>query len=117
MNDDMRINFNERLEDNSEIKVTENALTENRKLSIPEDDYSDDLEQMLEKTEKKQRQYVYFSGKADVNSDYGKGGGNQYFIQNASFLKEKGNIILKQIYIHRISEIRMDLQFILITDH
>lgn len=93
MNDDMRINFNERLEDNSEIKVTENALTENRKLSILEDDYSDDLEQMLEKTEKKQRQYVYFSGKADVNSDYGKGGGNQYFIQNASFLKEKGNLV------------------------
>ena len=90
----MRINFNERLEDNSKEEAMEKALNENRKLSDFEDDYSDDLDQMLEKVEKKQGQYIYFSGKADVNSDYGEGGGKQYFIQNASFLKEKGNLMV-----------------------
>lgn len=90
----MRINFNERLEDVSPIESAEKALNENRKLSDFEDDYSDDLDQMLEKAEKKQGQYIYFSGKADVNSDYGEGGGKQYFIQNASFLKEKGNLMV-----------------------
>ncbi len=48
----MRINFNERLEDNSEIDATENVLTKNRKISISEDDYSDELDQMLEVAEK-----------------------------------------------------------------
>lgn len=52
MNNDMRINFNERLEDNSEIDATENVLTKNRKISISEDDYSDELDQMLEVAEK-----------------------------------------------------------------
>lgn len=94
MNNDMRINFNERLEDNSEIEATENVLTKNRKISISEDDYSDELDQMLEVAEKKQGQCVYFSGRADVNGDYGEGGGNQYFIQNASLLKEKGNLVV-----------------------
>lgn len=42
-----------------------------------------------EKTEKN----LIFSGTADENSDYGKGGGKQFFIQGASELKQTGELV------------------------
>ena len=125
--DDMKINFNERVENGSNTEVKDNTLKENIKLSVSEEDYSNDLDEICSKVEKEHKDikvssekeedlferkikeaesiqekdiekqfgnYIYFVGKADVNSDYGEGGGNQYFIQNASLLKEKGNLVV-----------------------
>ena len=56
---------------------------------LTEDDYADDFDEKCEKAERK----LIFSGTTDTNADYGKGGGKQYFIQDAAILKERGNLI------------------------
>lgn len=49
--------------------------------------------EMAKKKNSENRKNIFFSGKVDANGDYGQGGGNQYFIQNAKVLKEHGNLI------------------------
>lgn len=43
--------------------------------------------------EEKREKNLIFSGTVDVNSDYGKGGGKQFFIQGASELKQTGELV------------------------
>ncbi len=119
----MRNNFNERFENNANTEITNKSLTKCKEISCPESDYFDDLEELCDRVEKKQKdikelpkeeddlfeekieeseaaqedskkqKHILFSGKVDANGDYGEGGGNQYFIQNARILKQNGNLI------------------------
>lgn len=119
----MRNNLNERIENNANTEITNKSLTKCKEISCSEDDYSDDLEELCAKVEKKQKdikelpkeeddlfeekieeseaaqedskkqKHIFFSGKVDANGDYGEGGGNQYFIQNARLLKQNGSLI------------------------
>lgn len=69
-----------------------------------EDEYSDDFDKICDQleakeqnkdaiTEQKESRRIVFSGEADENFDYGKGGARQYFIQDAKELKASGNLI------------------------
>ena len=119
----MRNNFNERFENNANTEITNKSLTKCKEISCPESDYFDDLEELCDRVEKKQKdikelpkeeddlfeekieeseaaqedskkqKHILFSGKVDANGDYGEGGGNQYFIQNSRILKQNGNLI------------------------
>ena len=86
----MKINFNERIEEcqSADIKTSFDEKEDlfEKKIKAVEGISKEDAG-------KQSGRYIYFSGKADVNSDYGQGGGNQYFIQNASLLKRKGNLV------------------------
>lgn len=108
--------YKERLEDGS------NAIFEcsEKKSSVEaniENNYLDAFDIVCNKEEKKQEKYmlafdseedlferkinelenskksIVFSGKANENFDYGEGGGQQYFIQDAVILKEEGKLI------------------------
>ena len=119
----MRNNFNERFENNANTEITNKSLTKCKEISCPESDYFDDLEELCDRVEKRQKdikelpkeeddlfeekieeseaaqedskkqKHILFFGKVDANGDYGEGGGNQYFIQNARILKQNGNLI------------------------
>lgn len=119
----MRNNFNERVENNTNTEMANKNLTKCKEVSYSKDDYFDDLEELCDRIEKKQKdikelpkeeddlfeekieeseaaqedpkkqKHILFSGKVDANGDYGEGGGNQYFIQNARLLKQNGSLI------------------------
>ena len=61
-----------------------------------ENPYDDSFEDMISAAQGNHLGYfekdIVFSSIADTNYDYGKGGGNQYFIQNAVEMKRDGRL-------------------------
>ena len=51
----MRNNFNERFENNANTEITNKSLTKCKEISCPESDYFDDLEELCDRVEKKQK--------------------------------------------------------------
>lgn len=118
----MKFEFNEHIEKKQDTKIETTALSKEIEMSMFKEDYSDEFDRIcdmaerqlndtehtsqngdkimesfedeISSVEKKSDRYIYFKGNADVNSDYGKGGGRQYFIQYANELKEKGNLVI-----------------------
>lgn len=60
------------------------------RLSQIKDEYLEDPNKEMDGIKEKD---IIFSSIANANFDYGKGGGNQYFIQNAATMKEDGRLI------------------------
>ena len=91
----MRINFNERIENNVNTEITNRSSSKCKEISDIEDDLFEKKIEESEATQEdsKKQKHIFFSGKVDANGDYGEGGGNQYFIQNARLLKQNGNLI------------------------
>ena len=62
----MRNNFNERVENNTNTEIANKNLTKCKEVSCSKDDYFDDLEELCDRIEKKQK-YIKELTKLSLN--------------------------------------------------
>ncbi len=97
MEESMGINLQEHFENQIDAVLPETARSLDRIAEFSEENpYDDSFEDMISAAQGNHLGYfekdIVFSSIADTNYDYGKGGGNQYFIQNAVEMKRDGRL-------------------------